>query len=251
MNSPASFLIPCFPASQFPASQFPDSLIPCFPDIISPMQKFDTLFFDLDATLYPTSNGLWKVMKERISGYMIERMELPSEKVSALREEYYRKYGTTLAGLQRHHQVNVKDYLDYVHGVPLENYINPNPELRSMLESLPQKLWVFTNSDRPHTERVLAVLGIEDLFEGISDVYALDFDNKPSHSAYEKTLALAGNPDPEKCVMFDDLLPNLIAAKEMGLYTVLVNEGESHPKVNVQVQDLLELPEKLPELWEG
>lgn len=211
--------------------------------------QFETLFFDLDATLYPVSNGLWKIIKKRISGYMIERMGLPADHVAVLREEYYRKYGTTLAGLRQHYQADPKDYLDYVHGVPLEDYIRPNPALRVMLESLPQNLWVFTNSDRPHAERVLSILGIKDLFDGISDVYALDFHNKPTPEAYRRTLALAGNPAPEKCVMFDDLVPNIIAAQEMGFYAVLVSEDTSHNKANLQIQDLLELPSKMPELW--
>lgn len=214
------------------------------------MQKFDTLFFDLDATLYTASNGLWDSIKNRISLYMIERMGLPADQVAALREEYYRKYGTTLAGLQRHYQVQAKEYLDFVHDVPLEEYIAPNPKLREMLASLPQELWVFTNSDRPHVERVLGILGIRDLFSGVSDVYALEFNVKPKPEAYARTLAMAGNPAPTTCVMFDDLIPNIAAAKELGFGTVLVNPNGSHPKADLQVNELLELPSKMPGLWE-
>lgn len=32
--------------------------------------QFDTIFFDLDSTLYPESNGLWQVIRERIDLYM-------------------------------------------------------------------------------------------------------------------------------------------------------------------------------------
>ena len=30
--------------------------------------RFSTLFFDLDDTLYPSENGLWQAIKERIKG---------------------------------------------------------------------------------------------------------------------------------------------------------------------------------------
>ena len=32
--------------------------------------SFDTIFFDLDATLYPESNGLWPAIREKIDQYM-------------------------------------------------------------------------------------------------------------------------------------------------------------------------------------
>ncbi|MEA2008250.1 MAG: pyrimidine 5'-nucleotidase [Chloroflexota bacterium] len=213
------------------------------------MRKFDTLFFDLDATLYSPSSGLWKLIKDRIAQYTMKCTGLAEAEAQQIREVYLEKYGTTLAGLQRHYQVNTRDYLDYVHNVPLADYITPDPKLRAMLKSLPHKLWVFTNSDMPHAERVLGILGIKDLFSGVTDVYALDFHIKPMPEAYTRTLALAGNPDPRTCVLLDDRIENLVTAQEMGFYTVLVNENGSHSKANLHIQDLLELPVKMPELW--
>ncbi|RLD03642.1 MAG: pyrimidine 5'-nucleotidase [Chloroflexota bacterium] len=219
-----------------------------------PMKKFETLFFDLDATLYSPSSGLWKLIKNRIAQYTMKCTGLPETEAQQIREVYLEKYGTTLAGLQRHYQVDTKDYLDYVHNVPLANYITPNPQLRVMLESLPQKKWVFTNSDMPHVERVLGILGIEDLFSGVADVYALDFNIKPMPEAYERTLAMAGNPDPQTCVLLDDRIENLVTAGKMGFYTVLVNVFDSPNgsqfNANLHIQDLLDLPAKMPELWD-
>jgi len=214
------------------------------------MKKFKTLFFDLDATLYPASNGLWETIKNRISGYMIKRMGLPAEQVPGLRQKYYQTYGTTLSGLRKHYKVNPEDYLNYVHNIPLADYLSPDPQLRAMLESLPQNLWVFTNSDEPHAKRVLSALGIEDLFDGVADLYALDFQIKPNPQAYRRTLELAGNPDPQTCVLFDDLAPNLVTAQKMGFYTVFVTKDGSQIKADLHIQDLLELPAKMPGLWD-
>ena len=64
------------------------------------MTNFETVFFDLDATLYPASNGLWAAIRDRIELYMRKRLELSEEKIATIRESYYLRYGTTLKGLQ-------------------------------------------------------------------------------------------------------------------------------------------------------
>ncbi len=69
---------------------------------------FTTIFFDLDDTLYPASSGLWPTLKARMSQYMIEIMGIPAGEVPGLREKYFRRYGTTLRGLQANHQVDVR-----------------------------------------------------------------------------------------------------------------------------------------------
>ena len=46
--------------------------------------------------------------------------DLPVEEVDILRRNYFEQYGTTLRGLQIHHQVDTDEYLAYVHDLPLE-----------------------------------------------------------------------------------------------------------------------------------
>ena len=124
--------------------------------------RYTTLLFDLDDTLYDSGNGLWEAIRQRMSQYMIERIGLPAEEVPALRAMYYKKYGTTLRGLQRHFQVDSDDYLAYVHDLPLERYLKPATQLRGLLTSLPQQRWIFTNADANHARRVLSTLELED-----------------------------------------------------------------------------------------
>ena len=128
--------------------------------------RFTTIFFDLDDTLYPASSGLWPTLKERMNRYMIERVGIPAEDVPRLREEYFRKYGTTLRGLQANHELDVEDYLAYVHDVRLTDYIHPDPEQQSVLAALPTRNLIFTNADANHARRVLRTLRIEEHFVG-------------------------------------------------------------------------------------
>ena len=210
---------------------------------------FSTLFFDLDATLYPASNGLWEQIRLRIYKFMLEEIGIPETEIPATRDKYWTTYGTTLEGLRIHHQVEPDDYLKYVHDLPLKDFLEPDPILRDLLKTLPQDLWVFTNADRRHADRVLNELGISDLFSGIVDLLALDFIVKPNRKAYQTALKLAGVTDPERCVMFDDLVQNLIPAKELGFFTSLVGENGSSNQVDIQLQSIHEMKEKMPQLW--
>jgi putative hydrolase of the HAD superfamily len=210
---------------------------------------FSTLFFDLDATLYPASNGLWEQIRLRIYKFMLEEIGIPEAEIPATRDKYWTTYGTTLEGLRIHHQVEPDDYLKFVHDLPLKDFLEPDPILRDLLKTLPQDLWVFTNADRRHADRVLNELGISDLFSGIVDLLALDFIVKPNRKAYQTALKLAGVTDPERCVMFDDLVQNLIPAKELGFFTSLVGENDSTNQVDIQLQSIHEMKEKMPQLW--
>jgi len=213
--------------------------------------RYTTLLFDLDDTLYDSGNGLWDAIRQRMSRYMVERVGLPPEDVPALRAMYYQKYGTTLRGLQHHYQVDSDDYLAFVHDLPLERFLKPDPQLRSMLSSLPQKRLIFTNADADHARRVLSTLELADCFNGIIDVRAIQFACKPEPIAYQRALVLAGNPPPSQCVMLDDSLTNLGGARQMQITTVLVGKnGGPKPAADYSVPSLLDLPQALPELWD-
>jgi len=211
--------------------------------------SFSTLFFDLDATLYPPSNGLWEEIRNRIFQYMSDEVGLPAEQVPATRDHYWKTYGTTLEGLRIHHNVDPDDYLNYVHNIPLENYLSLDRELHGLLRELPQDLWIFTNADRRHAEAVLAVLGIQDLFSGIIDLLAMDFIIKPRPEAYQIAQQMAGEKDPSCCILFDDLVPNLLAAKKQGFATVLVGENGQTDSADFQLPTIHKIKEVLPHLW--
>lgn len=213
--------------------------------------NFSTIFFDLDATLYPASSGLWTLIRDRIFKFMIEQLRIPAAEVPGLRDHYWKTYGTTLEGLRRHHQIRPEEYLDYVHNIALEDYIEPDHKLKQNLRSLPQDLWVFTNSDFRHANRVLDRLGIQDCFQGVIDLYALDFIVKPNPEAYYKAFEIAGVTNPAGCLMFDDLIPNLSTAKQLGLTTALVGDNGQDKDIDHYLSTIQELQIALPELWDS
>ena len=216
---------------------------------------YTTLFIDLDDTLYPATTGLWPAIRDRMSEFMVERLGLSMEEVVPLRRRYYETYGTTLRGLQKHYQVDADDFLAYVHDLPLERYIQPNADLAALLDSLPQRKWVFTNADDAHARRVLNVLGLSHCFQGIADVRALHFYCKPELEAYQRALSLAGEVDPQRCVLIDDSPRNLVSAAALGFTTVLVSIndpdppiGQARPGIDHVIPSLSCLPQALPQL---
>lgn len=212
---------------------------------------FNTLYFDLDDTLYPPSSGLWDAIRDRMNEYMQRLIDLPLPEIVNLRQSYLEQYGTTLRGLQAHYDVDVDEYLDFVHDLPLEKYIQPDPYLRSILIGLPQTRWIFTNSDGNHAQRVLNILGINDCFEGIIDIRAVDFVCKPDKIAYQRALAYTFDDDPTRCVIFDDALRNLYPARELGFFTVLVGKNGLEASVDRTIPSLHELGDRMPELWQN
>lgn len=184
--------------------------------------NFQTILFDLDATLYPADNPIWAEIGHRIEIYLRERLGIPPEQTNTLKKAYYLEYGTTLRGLQYNHHVAPQDYLQFVHDIPTQTYLQPDPALRAMIRNLPQQKWIFTNSDHAHAKRILTALDLADCFNGIISLESLDYECKPHPIVYQLAQQITHTPDPHRILYLDDSLRNLAPAHALGMYTVHV-----------------------------
>ena len=210
---------------------------------------YSTLLLDLDDTLYPSTNGLWSAIRQRMDEYMLLRMGIPEADIAELRKSYFITYGTTLRGLQIHHKVDAQDFLDYVHDLPVEQIVLPDPDLRLLLNSLPQAKFIFTNANHKHALRVLSCLGLTECIHGIIDINALEYVCKPDPKAYWAALAFAGESDPLACVYLDDSPRNLAPAHQIGIFTILVGSQAQAPVARLAIDRPHELRQVMPELW--
>ena len=204
--------------------------------------SFSTYFFDLDETLYPRSSGLWTAIRERIDLFLLNRMGVPQEQLATIREKYFQEYGTTLRGLQVNYSVNTDEYLAFVHDVPLGDYLQPDPKLRSALESIPGKKYIFTNADSSHATRVIKAVGLEDLWDGIIDVHTMAPYCKPMAESFQIALRSAGNPHLHTCVLLDDQARITRAARSLGIFTVLVGKEDPVYDADEALVNLTDLP---------
>jgi len=202
---------------------------------------FHTLFFDLDNTLYPADCGLWEAIGLRIESFLADVMQMQVEDVAAFRSYCRDNFGTTLQGLKNLYNIDEQHYLGYVHAVDLALYLTKDQRLASLLESLPQRKVILTNSDENHSRNVLRFLEIEHYFDLIIDVNKLDPFVKPELESYQKALELAEISSAEGCVFLDDYLPNVLGAQEAGYFGILVGE-DHHTAFPNQIPDLFGLP---------
>ncbi len=196
---------------------------------IMSMLKF--ILFDLDETLYPTSNGLMQTIGGRMRDYIVQRYGLSPNDAHALQKRYFNEYGTTLRGLMQERHIDPAEYLNFVHDVNVGSFIGPDPKLRAVLQQIPQEKVIVTNADVPHARRVLDTLGVADQFTRIFDVVCFDYYCKPKRIVYERLLEMLPARG-EECVLIDDQARNLPPARELGIRTILLGgQGEADARI--------------------
>lgn len=177
------------------------------------------LFFDCDDCLYQNEWRVAALLTAKISAYCAERFGLSAERCYAL----YKQYGTCLRGLLEEglmprEESAIDDFLREVHDVPLAQHMARDDALRSLLARVraggQRGMHVFTASVREHAARCLALLGIEEFFpEPIIDCKAVGLLTKHSAGAFFRAMELAQAADPSLCVLLDDSVKNIEAAK--------------------------------------
>ncbi len=178
--------------------------------------------FDLDNTLYPPSARLFAQMQPRITAYVTRALGISEAEADRLRDTYWLRYGTTLAGLMAEHGVDPRPYLEEVHDIDFSRLV-PDPVLAERIVRLPGRKIVFTNGDGAYAARVLAARGLTGVFDAVYGVEHAGFLPKPEQAAFEAVFALDGL-SPVEGAMFEDDPRNLAVPHLMGMRTVLVGE---------------------------
>uniref|UniRef100_A0ACD5UKX0 Uncharacterized protein n=1 Tax=Avena sativa TaxID=4498 RepID=A0ACD5UKX0_AVESA len=222
--------------------------------------KFDCLLFDMDDTLYPLSLGINLACRNNIIDYMLNKLRIDASLVPKMCLDLYREYGTTMAGLKLlGYDFDCDEFHACVHGpLPYEK-LRPDPVLRNLLLSLPQRKIIFTNSDEAHAAAVLEKMGLQGCFEGIICFETLNPPEstsdkrilcKPSLESMEAVVQIA-KLDPRKTVFFDDSPRNIATGKAAGFHTVIVGSSVLVPGADVALESIHNIREALPELWEA
>ncbi|MBI1187548.1 MAG: pyrimidine 5'-nucleotidase [Alphaproteobacteria bacterium] len=186
-----------------------------------PRRDVDAWVFDLDNTLYPTGATIYDHIGARMTDYIARIADVDADTALDLREAYFERYGATLSGLMKHHGVDGRDFLDYVHDVDL-SVVDPDPELADLIARLEGPRLVFTNGARAYAERITARLGLGGLFHDLFDIEAAGFVPKPQRGAFDALIA-RHRIDPARTVLFEDSARNLETAHTLGFRTVLID----------------------------
>lgn len=254
--------------------------------------KYECLLFDMDDTLYPMSSGMNLACRKNIIDFMLQQLKMEESEVPRMCLELYREHGTTMAGLKAlGYEFDNDEFHAFVHGrLPYET-LKPDPVLKNLLLSMPQRKIIFTNADRAHVLEVLERMGLEDCFEGVicfetlnpvletaDFMDALDdnavlgeggeeFDTIESTGATRvrskqqilckpaleaiEAAIQIANIDPKKTLFFEDSVRNIASGKAAGLHTVFVGSSVLIPGADYALGSIHNIKEAIPEIWEG
>lgn len=203
-----------------------------------------TWVFDLDNTLYPPRMRLFDQIEVKMTDWVSRNLGVSRAEADRLRSEYWRLYGTTLAGLMAEHGVEPDGYLAEVHDIDF-SVLDPDPVLARRIAALPGRRIIYTNGDAPYARKVVAARGLDGLFDAVYGVEHAGYRPKPERAAFEAVFTADGF-DPARAAMFEDDPRNLAVPHAMGLRTVhIAPEAEPAPHIQFHHADLSEFLSRL------
>jgi putative hydrolase of the HAD superfamily len=189
--------------------------------------------FDLDNTLHNASHAIFPAINVKMNEYMARVLGRDGEladaaTVNAARQLYWQRYGATMLGLVKHHGVNADDFLHAAHHFDdLAAMIRAERGLGRLFRRLPGRKILLTNAPRRYAQQVLRHLGLHRHFAQHIPVEEMkvhgQWQPKPSRRFLRKLLASQGLA-PGHCVLVEDTVANLRAARQLGMRTALVTQ---------------------------
>jgi len=180
--------------------------------------------FDLDNTLHDASHAAFGELHVAMGDYIGTHLGIVGDEASALRHRYWLRYGATLLGLVRHHGVRAAHFLEQTHRLPgLEDRLRTSAHDRAAIERLAGRKYILTNAPRAYAMRVLGTLGLERLFDGVIAIEDMTMFGaprpKPDARMLRRLVARLRVPA-TRCVLIEDTLEHLKAARGLGMRTV-------------------------------
>jgi len=188
------------------------------------LKKDPVWLFDLDNTLHDASNAAFGEMHVAIGEYVVEHVGVSHEEADRLRQKYWLRYGATLLGLVRHHGIRATHFLDQTHRLPgLEQRLRTSAQDRAALATLPGRKFILTNAPRAYAMRVLTTLRLLRHFDGVITIEDMTMFGalRPKPDARMlRQVAVGLGVAPSRCVLVEDTLVHLKAARSIGMRTV-------------------------------
>lgn len=192
-----------------------------------------TWLFDLDNTLHDASHAIFPAIHLNMNLFITQVLRACGEPcdeiaVNAIRVAYWQRYGATLLGMVNHHQVRTEDFLHAAHQFDdLRTMIRAERGVAQILRRLPGKKILLTNAPRRYARDVLRHIGLHRHFAKHIAIESMHVHRrlrpKPSKIMLRKLMARE-RLVPQRCVLVEDTVGNLKAAKALGLKTVLVTQ---------------------------
>ena len=189
------------------------------------LSHIKNILFDCDGVLYSDLEAVFGQVSRKMTEYISSKLNVDLKKAKELQTNYFHKYNTSLNGLMIHHEIDPKEFLDFVHDIDL-SFLEKDTALRHELENINLRKFVFTNGSHDHVKHITTTLGIDDQFEGIFDIVDAEYHPKPEAKAFDLMIEKF-KIDPKETLYIEDIAKNLSIGKERGTITAwLINNEE-------------------------
>lgn len=195
--------------------------------------------FDLDNTLYPPDAALFPQIHHRMSAFIARELGLPEAEAAALRDAYWREYGTTLSGMVDRHGVCADTFLAQTHDIDYSALAH-DAALAAAIDALPGRKIIHTNAPRCHAEACLSALGYGALFGAVYSLENANLVSKPHAQSFHAVWNDAC-VDPTRAAMIEDDARNLTVPHSASVRTIWLDHGPgapSHEHVHHRITDL-------------
>lgn len=192
-----------------------------------------TWLFDLDNTLHNASHAIFPAINRNMNQFIAATLAsagqpADSAAVDAARIAYWHRYGATLLGMVKHHQVRPEEFLHAAHRFDdLRSMIRAERGLLALLRRLPGRKILLTNAPRRYAAEVVRHLGLRRHFARAISIESMRVHGKlcpkPSRLMLRQLLARE-RLTARRCVLVEDTAGNLRAAHRVGLRTVWVTQ---------------------------
>ena len=234
--------------------------------------------FDLDNTLHDASHAIFPAISANMNTYIARVLgdgvtPASQDIVDAARLGYWKRYGATLLGMIRHHQVCAADFLHVTHDLgALEKLVRFEKGLGTLLRRLPGRKILLTNAPTRYSTDIMRHLGLGRHFSHHVAIEHMHVHRqlrpKPSSLMLRRLLRKHGVAA-RRCILVEDTLANLKSASRLGVRTVWVTQylrvsdpiGKAGPRigplprtlkrpgyVDVKVKSVRQLPARLHRL---
>ncbi|MBC3932104.1 pyrimidine 5'-nucleotidase [Undibacterium curvum] len=188
--------------------------------------------FDLDNTLHNASHAIFPQINRNMNACIARVLGAAGQpddeaSVNALRQLYYQRYGVTMLGMVRHYGVRAEEFLQQAHQFDdLPAMIRAERGLARRLRALPGHKILLTNGPQQYARQVLQHLKLHKHFSHHIAVESMrvhgKLQPKPSRPFLRRLLA-RHRWSARDCILVEDSVDNLRAAKREGLKTVLLH----------------------------
>ena len=185
------------------------------------MQSSPIWLFDLDKTHHHADATIFYLTKRATTTYPMDKLAISHDEANHLRQDYWHRYGATLAGLQKHHpEINILDFLRASHPMPpILAKLVPEQHVAPTLHALAGQKIVFSNAPSFYVHALIEAMQLTPYFTALLGTDNLGLHYKPAPAAY-LNLCQQHQLSAHQCIMVDDSAANLHTAKQLGMTTI-------------------------------